>query len=179
MKSLGAMVPIPDKRGKHTNRPNKHSEEQIESVKTHIESIPKYQSHYSRAKNIKKEYLNCDMTITGLYTDFYVPWCRERNITPVKESAYRKIFCTHYNIGFKLPRSDTCKTCDETTIKIQASKDANNEEREKELTTFLNVHIARADAMQTLLKTETNECVKNKSKLVISFDLQQSMPLPK
>ncbi|CAG9826404.1 unnamed protein product [Diabrotica balteata] len=53
MKSLEAMVPIPDKRDKHTNRPNKHSEEHIQSVKTHIESIPKYQK--SPAENEEEE----------------------------------------------------------------------------------------------------------------------------
>lgn len=177
MKVGGAMVPKPDMRGKHNTRPNRYSDEQIHSVKTHIESIPKYQSHYSRAKNIDKLYLNCDMTITGLYTDFYMPWCREQNISPVKESAYRKIFCTQYNIGFKLPKSDTCKTCDEMGIKIKAAKEANNIELEKELTTFLNLHQARADAMQKLLKSEIDTPAKKK--LVISFDLQQSMPLPK
>ncbi|CAG9773407.1 unnamed protein product [Ceutorhynchus assimilis] len=154
MKAGGAMVPEPDMRGKHNTRHNRYSDEQIQSVKTHIESIPKYQSHYSRAKNIGKLYLNCDMTITGLYTDFYVPWCREQNISPVKESAYRKIFCTQYNMGFKLPKSNTCKTCDEMGIKIKAAKEANNIELEKELTTFLNLHQARADAMQKLLKSE-------------------------
>lgn len=126
MRVGGAMVPKPDMRGKHNTRPNKYSDELIYSVKTHIESIPKYQSHYSRAKNIDKLYLNCDITITGLYTDFYMPWCRKQNISPVKDSAYRKIFFTQNNIGFKLPKSDTSKTCDKTCIEIKAAKEANN-----------------------------------------------------
>lgn len=147
------MVPKPDMRGKHNTTPNRYSDEPIHFVKTHVESIPKYQSHYSRAKNIDKLYLNCDMTITGLYTDFYVPWCREQNI------------CTQYNIGFKLPKSDTRKTCDETGIKIKAAKEANNIELEKELTTFLNLHQARADAIQKLLKSEIDTPAKKISNL--------------
>lgn len=58
MKSTGAVLPNQDGRGKHKNRPNRLTEEQVKSVKTHIEMIPKYQSHYSRNDNLNKTYLN-------------------------------------------------------------------------------------------------------------------------
>lgn len=35
------------------------------------------------------------MTISGLYTEHYVSWCETQNILPVKENAYRIIFCTN------------------------------------------------------------------------------------
>lgn len=181
MKSTGAVVPNQDGRGKHKNRPNKISDEQVNSVKTHIDMIPKYQSHYSRNNNLNKTYLNCDMTISGLYNDYYVPWCEKENILPIKESAYRKIFCTSYNIGFKLPKSDTCKTCDEMNIKIDSLKQNNNNnvQEVQELITTLNIHKFRAKGMQDLLKLEADNSKRVENKLVISFDLQQAMPVPK
>lgn len=45
----------------------------------------------------------------------------QRSITPVKESAYRKILCSQYNIGFKLTQSDTSKDRDKIGIKIKAA----------------------------------------------------------
>lgn len=178
-KIKGAIVPTTDQRGKHKNRPNKLSDEQKQSVRDHINLIPKYQSHYSRSDNLGKVYLNSDMTIARLYKEFYIPWCRERQINPSKESAYRKIFCTEFNIGFKLPKSDTCKTCDEMTIKIDTATSMNNQPDIQKLTTELNVHKARAKAMQSLLKYESENSQSNNKKCVISFDLQQAMPIPK
>lgn len=32
---------------------------------------------------------------------------------PVKESYYRQIFNTQYNLSFKIPETDTCDDCDE------------------------------------------------------------------
>lgn len=180
MKAQGSSTSAKDSRGKHKSRPSKLSDEQKESVRTHIDIIPKYQSHYSRADNLGKTFLNCDMTIAELYKKFYVPWCEEQNIIPVKQSAYRKIFCTEYNIGFKLPKSDTCKTCDQINIKLQSGIYKDDDQEHKALSTELTLHKTRAKAMQNLLKSETDlSKVKINKKMVISFDLQQAMPIPK
>lgn len=53
------MVPTPNMHGNHRKRANKLSEGQVQR-----KSIPKYKSHYSRDKNINKQYLNCVMPIT-------------------------------------------------------------------------------------------------------------------
>lgn len=180
MKSQGSVVPETDKRGKHENRPKKISDEQRQSVKNHIDLIPKYQSHYSRADNPEKTFLNCDITIAELYKKFYIPWCDEQNIAPVKQSFYRKIFCSEYNIGFKFPKSDTCKVCDETNIKLENAIQTNDDQECKKLSTTLDLHKARAKAMQDLLKLETEHSkIDTNNKYVISFDLQQAMPIPK
>lgn len=178
-KIRGTSIPEKDKRGKHENRPNQINDQRKESVRRHIDLIPKYQSHYSRAENLGKVYLNCDMTISRLYSDFYVPWCQKENIEPVLEHTYRKIFCTEYNIGFKLPKSDTCKTCDQLNIRLDSARNKNEIEELSRLNTELILHKTKAKAMQDLLHNMTLES-KNKSRtLVISFDLQQAMPLPK
>lgn len=178
-KIQGVSVPKKDQRGKHNNRPHQLTREQKQSVRDHINLIPKYQSHYSRADNLGKVYLNCDMTIARLYKEFYLPWCEECQINPVKESVYRKIFCTEFNIGFKFPKSDTCKTCDETAIKLDNAVKTGNQSDIKKITQDLNLHKCRATAMQSLLKYEIEDSKLNKQKCVLSFDLQQALPIPK
>lgn len=119
------------------------------------------------------------MTISRLYSEYYVPWCQQKNIEPVLEHMYRKIFCTEYNIGFKLPKSDTCKTCDQLNIKIESATKERNDQELYRLSTELNLHKAKAKAMQDLLKSSVEESKNNIRKLVISFDLQQALPIPK
>lgn len=168
----GATTPKSDKRGKHKNRPNKISDSRIQSVRNHINSIPKYQSHYSRSVNAGKYYFGCDLSISRLYEEYYLPWCTENNIDqPVSQDTYRRIFCTEFNIGFSMPKSDTCKICDESIIKIQALHLEGKDNEAKTLQNTLNYHQARAKAMQDFLKTESEK--KDPKTLVISFDLQQ------
>lgn len=94
----------------------------------------------------------------------------QQNIVPVKESAYRKIFCTEYNIGFKLPKSDTCNVCDETQIQLYTAKLNKDEQEEQRLTTLLNLHKNRAKGMQDLLKSETEHSkVNTKQKIQNHF----------
>lgn len=52
-----AVTPPKDQRGTHQNRPNRIQQDSLQSVHDHIESIPKYQSHYSRFSNPNKVYL--------------------------------------------------------------------------------------------------------------------------
>lgn len=174
----GSTTPKLDKRGKHKTRPNKLSEERVQLVKDHINSIPKYQSHYSRAMNDGKVYLGCDLSISRLYGEFYLPWCTQHKIEdPVSQDAYRRIFCRDFNIGFVLPKSDTCKTCDESRVKIEALHLDGKEDEAKTIENNLRIHQIRAKAMQNLLKSKSEEI--QPGTLVITFDLQQALPIPK
>ena len=38
----------------------------------------------------------------------------------VTEDRYRRIFCECFNIGFVLPKTDTCKTCDAFNISLKS-----------------------------------------------------------
>jgi hypothetical protein len=53
-----------------------------------------------------------------LYNDYYLPWCKGNRKISVSANKYHRIFCSHYNIGLQLPKSDTCRVCDELIIKI-------------------------------------------------------------
>lgn len=174
--SEGRSTAKPDARGKHYNRPNKISDEQLQSVFEHIESIPKYVSHYSRENNPDRVYLDHDINISILYKDFYVLWCQEKQIEPVKEDRYRRIFCSKFNIGFKLPKVDTCATCDEHNNLIEANK--GNLVVCQDLKIKLELHQRRAAAMQNDLKQEAEDAKLNHNKIVITFDMQQTLPTP-
>lgn len=174
--SEGRSTPKKDERGRHHNRPNKVSPEMVQSVHDHIKSIPKYVSHYSRISNPNRVYLNHDLSIASLYKDYYIAWCKQHNINHVKEDRYRRIFNLEYNIGFKLPKSDTCQTCDSINLMISSNKE--NESEVKSLQIKLQLHQSRAQAMQQNLKDEVknNEAIQNTD--IISFDLQQTLPTP-
>lgn len=77
-----------------------------------------------------------------------------------------------------MPKSDTCRVCDELTIKINQ---ADQEEENKKLTTQHRLHLAKAKGMQDSLKVEV-ERARNNPELglaVLSMDLQQALPTPK
>lgn len=173
--SAGFATPKSDGRGKHSNHKNKVPEEAYRLAKEHIESIPRYTSHYSRKKNPGKSYIDHDLNITSLYFEYYIPWCEERGIQPVSKDKYRRIFCTDFNIGFKLPKSDTCKTCDSLKIKIDDTTDSN---LQKKLKVELELHQRRAEAMRDSLKNEIVRAKTDGNIAIISVDLQQALPVP-
>ena len=86
-----------------------------------------------------------------------------------------RILNTEYNIGFKLPLSDTCKFCDEHQIKLISNK--NDEIATVQLNRELELHQRRAKAMQDSLTLELKNA-KNNAHDVICFDLQQALPTP-
>jgi hypothetical protein len=109
---LGQSMPVPDQRGKHSNRLNNVPTESLECVHRHIAKTPQYRSHYSRNQISSKACLDCDLTVAPLYRQYYLPQCQAQYILPVSEDKYRIIFCISYNTGFKLPKFDMCKECD-------------------------------------------------------------------
>ncbi|XP_039283499.1 uncharacterized protein LOC111052342 isoform X2 [Nilaparvata lugens] len=171
-------TPSSDKRGTHDTRPHKVSAEAENSVHEHIKAIPKYQSHYSRAQNPNKVYLGCDITIRSLYNEYYLNFCEVNNLPKVSEDKYRRIFCEKYNIGFKLPKSDTCSKCDSLQIIID---DANASAEQKQTAKLeKEIHLRRADSAREKLKNYTAMSKETPNDVhVITVDLQQTLPTPK
>lgn len=173
MHTSESTTPPRDNRGKH----NKISEDSIEFVKAHIESIPAYESHYTRRqKKHGRKYLVSEFSIQLLY-DLYVEKCSEENKTPVSVHAYRKIFCSSFNIGFKPPSLDTCNTCDGKRTQIECCVDENEK---RKLQTELDMHLFKADSVAWLLANYKEESIENPAEYqVIALDLQQALPTPK
>ncbi len=169
---VGLTVPEPDRRGKHSNRPLKVSEELHEKVREHIMSFPARQSHYSRHDNRGRLYLSPELSIARTYHMFLAKHdsmyaaCMERRrealinhqaadseeIKPVvSEHYYHDVFVKEFNIHFGFPRSDTCDTCDSLKINIDATE---NEEDKAKLEKELQDHVTLADQGYQSLRTD-------------------------
>lgn len=112
-------IPLPDQRGKHVSG-NKIKDEDKAFVKQHIDSFPRFVSHYGERFS-NRQYLEPNLNLQKMYS-CYVEKCRSVRKEPVKKSYYRTIFNT-YNLHFYIPKKDTCKTCDILSIKIQNEHD--------------------------------------------------------
>ena len=98
-------------------------------------------SHYSRADAPLKRFLNPVLNIQRIYNQYLgaeepevlqrekeiIKARQERRfplppkIKPVvTEHRYRHIFHTEFNLGFGVPRTDTCATCDRLSLRVKS-----------------------------------------------------------
>ena len=56
-------------------------------------SFPKMESHYSRKKTLKKQYLAHDLNIKQMWR-VYVEECKKQDLVYVKQAKYREVFVT-------------------------------------------------------------------------------------
>ena len=176
--SAGELI-ASDERGKHRSRPHAISDELKKQVREHIELFPRRKSHYSRADNKKREYLDEGLSISRmylLYLEKYEPQIKTTGAKPqVKEWLYRKIFTEEYNLGFGYPRSDTCETCDLLQVTIKAAQsEAEREESQQELAAHQEKASQGYSALRAA-KEATGSCVNH---TLITFDLMQNLPVP-
>ena len=104
------------------------------------------------------------------------------DIELMKQSFYEKIFTECYNIVFKLPRKDTCGTCDKLKLDIEDTKDngGNTSAMEDEL----KRHNDEAMFVQGLLSASAKNnnppsAMLNETTCVIAMDLQQTQSCPR
>lgn len=158
---LGKSAPEPDRRGKHTVRPNKTPADVAGYVIEHISSFPADESHYSRHCNIHKKYLSPLLSIPRMHK-LYLDKCQndgKDKIFLIKEATYRFIFNNEFNLTFGNPKSDTCSSCD--------SGSANEEHTENYRSAFDSQKVDREYASNS------------EDTIYVSLDLQQTMPLPR
>lgn len=97
-----------DKRGKHGN--HKKIDESIKkSVRDHIQSIPRIESHYIRKKS-NREFIDVGKCIADLYED-YKTECLKQGLPAAHHEMYAKIFNQEFNISFFIPKKDRCELC--------------------------------------------------------------------
>ena len=132
--------------------------------------FPKYRSHYAQKKSAS-EYIGSHLTINKLY-ELYKEECIEIGVHLTSRWVYTNIFTTEFNLHFKPPQKDTCKTYDIMNIRIEA---ANENEREA-LTEQRQAHQIRAESIFDNLRiSPKNACIQTK---VITFDLEKTLQLP-
>ncbi|CAK9831797.1 hypothetical protein ANTRET_LOCUS8733 [Anthophora retusa] len=91
----------PDQRGRHTPK-TKKSENVKDRVREHIKSFPTEKST-NPMDCTEKRYLDSRLSIAAMHK-LYISKCKEEGIPEsdiVKESYYREMFKTEFNLGFK------------------------------------------------------------------------------
>ena len=96
----------PTKQGAHSNHVNT-DETLLKEVKDHISSFAVIDSHYCRAKSLKK-YLDSSFSVSKMYK-MYTEACRGPN--KLSEFKHRQVFDTFFNLGFHRPKKDQCEIC--------------------------------------------------------------------
>ncbi|CAK1589044.1 unnamed protein product [Parnassius mnemosyne] len=136
------------------------------SVQWFIEKFKAQESHYCRT-DTKRLYLPPELNIRKMWRMYNSE--REYDLK-VKQSFFRKIFCTDYNIGFGSPRTDVCSTC----ISLQEQMKAGTDPRNKnQLITEKRIHRLKYKAFYKILQ-EDADFLKT-----ITFDCQKNQALPK
>lgn len=90
--------PHMDQRGRHEPK-NKTPDAVINVIKQHIESFPKYKSHYSRQDNPNKKYLSPELSISTMYS-LYKEKMEKDAVDPASMWVYRKVFNESFNLSF-------------------------------------------------------------------------------
>lgn len=157
-----------DGRGRH--RPGNAIDDA--HVIKHIKSFPAYSSHYTRAHNPRRKYLNPELTVRKMY-ELYIEQCAVENVIAVKEKYYYKVFSNKFNLHFKHPAKDTCQTCDSLQIQIQFSEHdviRAAEIKKKE-------HLQQAEQARTHMAHDRTKA--SNELFVFSFDLEEALAFPK
>lgn len=90
-----------DERGRH-GKQIRLDEEIKKSVRHHINSIPKIESHYLRA-NTSRLFVEGVLTIAEMHRH-YKKKRKDENKSQACYDAYARIFNTELNIGFFIPK---------------------------------------------------------------------------
>lgn len=145
--SVGVGVIPNDKRGKHAYH-NQVRPEIIQSVRDHINSIPRIESHYTRA-NTSREFIDGGLTIKEMHRNYL---SSRESMQSANYDMYARIFNTEFNVSFFIPKKDQCDLCEsynnstgEDKLKLQKpyeehqkQKDLSRKEKSKDVETTKN-----------------------------------------
>ena len=164
-----------DQQGKHANRPQKLPDNIRLQIDTHIRAFPTMKSHYSRGKQSRRRrYLSPQLNVSLMY-ELYVEKFEPGVEKPlVSYKLYLRHFNENFNISFGYPRSDTCSTCDQLQVQLDAASDSikNLISQQKE------DHLRKAESFYGSLRVDTCLAKQDKHIATITFDFQQNFPLP-
>lgn len=135
------------------------------AVIAYIKKLKMSESHYNRNKSTRM-YLPSELSIAKLSRAYN----EENPGLKVKESYFRHIFVTHFNISFRMPAVDECSTCLELGEKLKAETD---EAERSALNLKLTLHKKLAANFFKFQKEKPDDC------FLMCFDCQKNLPLPK
>lgn len=174
-KVLNFTTEISDKRGKHENHA-KINDDVRNRIREHIRQFPARESHYSRAKNTHKKYLDSTLSVAEMHRIFI----RENPdlAEACKYWLYQNIFNYEFNIAFGFPRSDICDTCEKQHAQIKAAELAGDKNLVNKLKVENEVHVRKADVFTVQINEDT-ECARQSGDMaVIAIDFEKNLPLP-
>lgn len=173
-----------DKRGKHHNRPHKLSDECVNNIRNHIKSFPSRNSHYG-LKDSKKVYLSEDLNLKKMFSMF-LEKCPDKRVS---YESYRTIFTKEFNISFGYPRTDTCSTCDENTVKLKALQTEQNKTKNsaelsnimkkiRKLESEIKLHKLKAATFYNRKRQAKLECRRTLHREAVCLDFAKNLPTP-
>ena len=157
----------PDKRGRHSNRPRKLTEDARRQVTEFICSHSANHSHYRRART-EKQFFDTPTTMrrmwgqfTRQHPNFTSTRLGKKNKGPVISfTTFRNVFNEDLGsrLGFRKPREDTCQVCDKTLNTIgrmtngAAEDGASNEEELQRIRKERQNHLIEGERRYAALK---------------------------
>lgn len=166
--SSSGIVPE-DKRGRHCSRPNQIDEEILNSVKDHIKSVPRIESHYLRAST-SREFIDGGLTIAEMHRQYKQD--RVSNNKPAASyNCYAHIFNTAFNIGFFIPKKDQCDTC-------EAYKNSTGEEKSKMESEYMSHQEEKELSRMEKAADKKKLDAKDSNIILAVYDLQAVMAVP-
>lgn len=155
-----------DQRGKFAPA-NKLPDSVLISIKAHIDSFPRVDSHYCRKKS-KRQYLNAKLNVTKMYELF-----KDKNPdVKVSMQKYQEIFATQYNLSFFKPRKDQCGQCS-----VYSNLKESDPEKENLAKKYAD-HIERKEHCRNAMKRDLDLAKEDQSMIVATFDLQSVLQVP-
>ncbi|XP_055704089.1 uncharacterized protein LOC129802363 [Phlebotomus papatasi] len=149
---------VPDNVKRRRNRGPNYLETDLACVREHIASFPCIESHYCRADSSKK-YLESHLNVSKMYRLFRQKYPDSK----ITEKVYRNVFQFNFNLSFHKPKKDMCPTCNLSQLGRISAEDSQK-------------HLSN----NAQAKEERNRDRKiDPQTAVISFDLQNTIPLPK
>jgi hypothetical protein len=167
-KNVPTGAPVsPDKRGKHTPH-NKLSNFIHNKIDVFLAEFPKYKSHYSESNKV---YFDSSYNTKKLYNIFI-------DINPGTKVSLQ-IFRKHvkkYNVGFYVPKKDTCAKCDNHKAEIE--NPSKTEDEKEEIRFIAHEHKQNATEARSKLQAATSLAKSHDNTLTFTFDLQKTLPMP-
>lgn len=154
---------------------NNLSDENKELIVKHIESFPRYISHYRREQS-SALYLDPELTLASMYR-LFLEKCQKYHpdlVKPPSESSYTRIF---HSLGYKIKnlKADTCKTCDVFNCKITNA----GPEARKKLEMVRDGHWAKAEALRAQMNFDFALGKEDEKVQRLCYDLEKTFGLPK
>lgn len=137
----------------------------------HISKFKVDESHYGREKS-RRQYLQCDLTISKMFA----MWLEERQAADLpaharNKSVFYNVFHRSFNLSFRHPRTDVCAKCRD----LKAGMNVGTPEEREVKRCELKLHEASAKRFYALVREES----KRRDTLLVNFDLQKTLPLPR